>query len=268
MRKIVAVLIFLLLYSCNKIDKNDLRVVGGVQLGLKPDEYIKQCDSLGLKSTSFYTKGFFTNANEVSNSKIRTYYTDIFDFPEYVNSKSNIHHYALLIPQKDADFNNITSICLLLGHTNTAVGLNRNAELFDLTKATYCSAFNQDITTGVLDKIEAMLVKRYGEPYSDSVKENKFYKLEGSGSYPKVHSEGFAKKKIWMTDNFKVTYFKGFENKNASYNKLEKNYSTDYEGKVINLNPVEFYTNQFAYIRYELNDDVKKELFKEQDIKL
>lgn len=268
MKKIAAVFILLLLNGCNRIDKDDLKVVGGLQLGLKPDDYVKQCDSLGLKSTSFYTKMFFTNPDEVSQSKIRAYYTDIFDFPEYVNSKNNIHHYALLIPEKDKEYNGITSIYLLIGHVNGAIGLKNNGELFDLTKATNYSVFNQDVTTGVLDKIEAMLVKEYGNPNYDSVKENNFYKLEGSGSYPKVNGNGFGKKKIWETSNFKLTYFKGFENKATSFNKFEKNYNYSLKGNIINLNAVEFYTNQFAYIKYELNEDIKKELFKDVEIKL
>lgn len=251
--------------SCNRIEKKNLEVIEGIQLGTTYKMYLKQIDSLGIQTKSFYTKSMFTNIDEIENNQIRVNISDIFNLSDFRNSQTN--HYAILNPTTLAGTDNTIELNVILGHTGSSVLISDR--LYDLTKEYGKSAFNQNISISFLDQIKNMLTSKYGEPSLEGYKSeyNGFYAVKGKG-FKEYIGDKNRKGKVteWETDNLKIELFEGLQSVNAKYSKngytmviqpsgKENNVVTDFDwGK--GERPCVTY----VFIKYSLKSETIKKL--------
>src|SRR5205823_3937187 len=139
----------------------DITVIDGVKLGMTTDEFFSQLDSLKIKQQVFYTKVLFTDLNELSNDKIRSYITDLFNTSEY-RSKST-EHYGLYYPTTMTGTKNIIGLNILLAHTDAATAISKNG-FTNVTKETSIPGISQDLSYNQIDDVTYMLSTKYGKP--------------------------------------------------------------------------------------------------------
>jgi hypothetical protein len=249
--------------SCDNNSEDDFKTIEDIQLGISLDSYYKSNDSLNISKNIFYTQWIFDSYDEAKDHEISMYYTDIFDFAESINTQNNIHHYGFITPQLKPNSEIIYSYNVLLGHTNNALGINEKDGIFNLTKTTKKQSFIQISATLVINKVEQLLKSKYGEPELTTINFNKFYLIEGKKFSEKTNSDMNGELLTWTTKLYKVFLFKGFDDKKNTYNTIDKSY---FYSDTDNLELVEneFHTKKYAYLKYELKEEITQDLLKEE----
>lgn len=262
--------IFLLIVAvsvlgCNRIDKKNLEVIEGIQLGTTYKMYQKQIDSLGIQTMSFYTKSMFTDIDEIEYNQIRANISDIFNLSEFRNSHTN--HYAILYPTTLTGTDNVIGLNVILGHTGNSLLLSNG--LYDLTKEYGKSAFNQNISTTLLDQIKSMLTSKYGEPTLEGFESeyNDFYAIQGKEIKEYIGDEN-RKGKVteWETDNLEIELFEGLASVDAKYSQNGYEMVIQPSGKENDLvtgfdwEKGERPCVTYVYIKYDLKSEAIKKL--------
>jgi hypothetical protein len=254
-------IIFLLIITtsilcCNKIDKKNLEVVEGIQLGTTYSDYIRQIDSLEINIMSFYTEWVLLSQQDLESNQISTYVTDIFNFSDYRNSNLDINHYGILYPTTIQGTKNVFALNVILGHTGMVFGNSK----YDKKKC-----FNQNVAGSYIDKIREMLTSKYGTPVFQKFEPSffVFYVLEGSDiNVYKVDESRKGKVTIWENEYLQVTLFEGLPSIDAKFTN-NKTYqmvvpvSGEYEIITeFNWDEGERPCVTYAYIQYELKSEV------------
>lgn len=254
-----------MIFGCNRIDKKDLEVIEGIQLGTSYKIYKKQLDSLGIKTKSFYTKSMFSDINEIEHNQIQANTSDIFNLSDFRNSQTN--HYSILYPVTLTGTDNVIGLNVIIGHTGSSLLISNG--VYDLTKEYSKNAFNQNISTGLLDQIKNMLTSKYGKPTLDSYKSmyNDFYAVQGKEIKEFIGNEnrkGSVTK--WETEYFEIELFEGLSSVDAKYSKDGYRMVIQPSGKENNL-VTDFDWDKgerpcvtYVYIKYDLKSEVIKKL--------
>ncbi len=205
-----------MIFGCNRIDRKNLEIIEGIQLGTTYKMYKKQLDSLGIQTKSFYTKSIFTDIDEIEYNQIGAHISDIFNLSDFRNSHTN--HYAILYPTTLTGTDNVIGLNVIIGHTGSSLLLKDG--LYDLTKEYGKSAFNQNISTSLLEQIKNMLSSKYGEPKLEGYesKYNNFYAIQGKEIKEFIGDENRKGKRTeWETENLKIELFEGLSSVDAKY---------------------------------------------------
>lgn len=265
MNKVYPVLITLMLYACNTIDKAQISVIEDIQLGKSYNDFPKQLDSLGLKSKTFFTQTFFTEINAVRESKINLYYSDIFNFNQFRNKNSDI--YALIYPTTLTGTNNVIGLNILLGHT-FAPSLITDGQIYNLEKEYNIKSFNQNVPVNLLNSIEKLLNTKYGAPTLKNYKSeyNDVIIIEGSEikSYigDKKSQSSVTK---WETEYLEIELYSGVPSNSVKLTKDGYEYTFQPSSKAqdpveINFEANEQQCNRYAFIKYSLKSAAIKKL--------
>lgn len=251
------------LTSCkNEIDKKDLTVIDGVQLGTSLDALYKQFDSLKVSNKIIYTKLMFSDFAESGKNKLKVYVTDIFNTSKYGSEETE--HYGIYYPTKLTGTKNVVGLNVLLVHTAPAFLISK-FEFSNLTKETQITGISQDISDEQADDIATMLSKKYGTPTDTLTFEyTKFYVLEGT-QIRDYHSDSLNVGELyfWETKHVRIKYFKGIRSPNSTYNTQDHSYMTYFDSnpfRVINFENGERPCRSYSYITYELTDEAIQQL--------
>lgn len=251
-----------ILSSCNNISREDITIIDGVRLGTSKEELYSQCDSLKVEQKVFYTKVMFSSSDDVGESKIKAYITDIFNTSEYRSQSTQ--HYGIYYPTTFAGTKNIIGLNVLLVHTSPALAISKRGFTY-LTKETDIPGISQDISYSQTDDITSMLSKKYGKP-SDTLKFEflRFYAIEGN-QIREYHSDSsnVGEMIIWKTKFLDIKFFKGISSPTNSFNSKEHSYTIYFNSnpfRKIDFDNGERPCYSYSYIAYELNDVAIKKL--------
>lgn len=259
-RTIFLLIVAISVLGCNRIDKKNLEVIEGIQLGTTYKVYQKQIDSLGISAMSFYTKSFFFGGQGLENNQIRAHISDVVNLSDYRNSNIGINHYGILYPITLAGTDNVIGLNAILGHTGMVLGTPEH----DKKKS-----FNQNVASSYIDEIKRMLKSKYGEPTLEEYesKYNDFYALEGNGINEYIGDEN-RKGKVtkWETEYLKIELFEGLPSVDSKFS--DRNYRmviqpSGKENEIVtdfNWDDGERPCVTYAYIKYELKSEAIKKL--------
>ena len=262
MKKIATILFATLLMACNNVEKEDLTIIDNIQLAVNADSLNKQFYKNKILQKALYTKTFFEDVEELDQNKIFFQLSTLFDFPDFKNQY--INHYGAYLPTAQEGTDNIIGLNILLGHGGNASLLNNKYGVIDITKETNLQAFNQTMRTDLINKIEKMLIEKYGNPIK-TVTENsiQYFVIEGK----KVPEYGTNKDfkgeaLLWETKNLNIILFKGIPNYNAFYNTEIDGYSFLFEdnSKTKKVGKGDILCNSYPYISYQLKKETIKKL--------
>ena len=258
MKQILLIITFLTILGCNQIDKKNLEVIEGIQLGTSYKIYKQQLDSLDIPSKSFFTKSIFADIGEVKFNQLDARYSDVFNLTEFRDNYTD--HYSIICPVVLIGTDNVYRIDVLIGHTGPSTLIN-NGRLYNLTNEYKKSAFNQNISESLLFEIEKMLTSKYGKPISKGVesKYNKFYIFEGQEKKEFI-GDNKRKGKVteWETEYLIIKLFEGLPSSDAIYSNSGYHDIIQPRGKeneiVTDIDPYKGQSSciTYVYIQYEL----------------
>ena len=254
------ILLILVFTSCQGIDKDDITIIDGVQLGMDEDAFNSQLDSLEINQDVFYTKVLFDNLDEVDDTRVRFNFTDIFNNNKYNSSVSKT--YGLYYPTNWAGTKNIIGLTVLLVHSDNAL-LFSNTGFGNITKEKKISGISQNIPDEQSEDIARMLSEKYGPPM-DTLKSDltTFFVFQGK-QIGKFHSDNsnLGELLIWKTKCIDIRYFKGIESSETFFNKNLKGYFTILDkSSSIDYDNGERMCRSYGYIMYQLNDETIKKM--------
>ncbi|MBS1755684.1 MAG: hypothetical protein JSU03_00265 [Bacteroidetes bacterium] len=259
-RIVTFVVVCLTIISCNRINPKDITIIDGVKLGSSKEDFYNQCDSLKIEQKIFYTKTMFGSSDDVSESRIKTYVTDIFNSSDY--STKYTQHFGLYYPTTLTGTKNIIGLNVLMVHTSQA-SLITNRGFENLNKET--PGISQDISYNQVDDIANMLSKKYGKP-SDTLKFEflNFYVIEGS-QIRSYHSDStnVGEKIIWKTKYLDISLFKGIASPTNTFNSKDRSYMMYFDNnpyRKIDYDNGERPCYAYTYISYMLNEEAIKKL--------
>lgn len=252
----------IILTSCNRISSKDITIIDGVKLGTSQEELYSQCDSLKVEQKLFYTKIMFSGSDEIGESKIKAYVTDVFNTSEYRTQLTQ--HYGIYYPITLTGTKNIIGLNILLVHTSPA-SLFTNRGYTNLTKETNIPGISQDISYNQVDDIASMLSKKYGNP-SDTLKFEflRFYAIEGN-QIREYHADStnIGEMIIWKTKFLDISFFKGIDSPTNTFNSKEHTYMIYFDNnpfRKIDFDKGERPCYSYSYISYKLNDVAIKKM--------
>ena len=252
----------IILTSCNNISPKDITIIDGVKLGTTEEEFYSQCDSLKVEQKVFYTKVMFSGSDEIGESKIQAYVTDLFNTSEYRSQSTQ--HYGIYYPTTLTGTKNIIGLNVLLVHTSPAWSISNSGFTY-ITKETNIPGISQDISYNQADDIVSMLSKKYGKP-SDTLKFEfvGFYAIEGN-QVREYHSDStnVGEMIIWKTKFLDVKFYKGISSPTNTFNSKEHTYMAYFDSnpfRKIDYDKGERPCYSYSYISYMLNDVAIKKL--------
>jgi hypothetical protein len=210
--------------SCNGIDKQDLKVIDDIQLGTTMTEFDSLSPTLNIKRASFLTSVFFLNY-DFKEKSVTFPYTSTFDFSDFKSDRTK--HLGLLYPGRIPGTNNITSLIVILVHTEKPFFILPNEVEPQDIRDEYIS-ISQHISSKVIDGIVNMYNSKYGLP-KDTITEPLFlnlYKIEGDkiNSYSPPDVRNLYRAFVWETKYFKVRLFRGLPSSEEKFDKKSKRY--------------------------------------------
>ena len=240
--------------SCTEIKEKNLTVIDNLVLGKKYTEFINQYDSLNIPYTKFYIGFPYLEADDILSNQMTIGYTKNFNLlPSVVGEQ----HYGIYNPHKYEGTDNIVELNVLLGHTTNAWTLSPSGKTIDITKETNVKSFTQCIREDLLDKIEAMLIKKYGEPDNIYHTDITFYYIDKKQTKKHTIRDDYnSKLLVWNTKNLEISFFKGiktdssFSKENGYFVAIDKKQKE--EGTELPLDHIQAY--EYSYLLYRLND--------------
>lgn len=267
MRTIIFILILATAFiSCDKgIPKEKLMVIENIPLGRPINTYNKQFDSLGIPHKRFFNRILMMKYDDLlnNNNYYSSYYTNMFNFSEYRNSKNSIEHLGLITPVSLEGTQNNFALLINICHT-VEPWLWQDAER--LKSSVDEKYVRQEVNDVIIEKIKKMYITKYGEPISiDTSTFNTFWTIDGNSIKKNNDNSTPAVTFKWKTEYYNIKFFSGFD--------LNGIYSAE-NGYVESTNPIvanmgeeradpsknQINCKAFAYIYYELNEKAMKEL--------
>ncbi len=191
------VVLLLLIVSCNEHSKSQFIVFENIRLGDKEETYEKQFDSLKIPKRSF---------RNFNNNTLRSYYSNIFDYPEWKNSFS-LDHVALIYPRALEATRNISELLVLICHTShkwKAISRDNFEAVPDI------KVIQQDVNVDLTKRIKEMLTSKYGNPKSESIVQKPFYySISDDNTIMKRQSGAPSTETIWETKYYTVIFSSG-----------------------------------------------------------
>lgn len=204
-RTTILLLPIIFLLGCSTIDKKELEVIEGIQLGITSQSYKKQLESLDIESIPFYTKSDFNSINEMEENQIKVPISDVINISEFRNSKTGLNHCAIVYPILLTGTDNVVGLNAVIGHTENPNGTPE----YDKQQS-----FNQNVAIDYVHELKRMLESKYGQPTMDDVesKYNTFSVIEGK-EVNEYYGDDFLKGKItyWETEYLEIELFQGLE---------------------------------------------------------
>lgn len=266
MKKLNLLFIILAMLSCHKINDSDLTIVDKIVLGGKKENFFKQLDSLQVKSQIFYSKNLFFNINEINESKINFNYSEVFNTGDYNHPETSVYHYGLIYPIVNSKSNsNIIGMFLLLVNTSEAMyfPITTTAVPSSITKHTQILGVSQCIRPDLLDKIQAMLTDKYGQP-SEIInsKDSTLYAIEKGSINRYISDEKYSGEIVkWKTKYLNISFFRGIKTNLTTFYSNGGDYAFNiFLGEKSKLDKNETSTFNLPYICYELNGETIKAL--------
>lgn len=262
MKKLNLLFIILILFGCHKINDHDLTVVDKIVLGEKKESFYKQLDSLHLKSQTFYCKHLFTDINEINNSRLNLYYSEVFNTGKYNKSEYSIYHYGIIYPSLNSN-SYVTGMYLLLAYTAKAVLIPSLLKQCEITEKTQILGLSQYIRADLLDEIQEMLTTKYGQPTEILNSKDSYICVIEKGSINKYISDKKYSGEIvkWKTKYLNISFFRGVRTNSTTFDTNGGGYLISmFPNEKKELGKNETYTYQLPYIYYEINDNTIKEL--------
>lgn len=251
----------LILTSCSRINPKDITVIDGIRLGMDEEIFYSQLDSLNIKQQTFYTKGIFTDLNEVDDYRMNGYITDIFNSSKY--SSTFTHTYGIYYPTVMTGTRNIIGLKVLLVHTDNALAITQNGT-GNITKKSKIPALSQNLSYNQIDEIANMISTKYGKPSDTLVFELTNFFVIKKNQVKNYHSDSIniGELLIWKTKFLDIEYFKGIESLESTFNSKENTYFTiiDKSYRQIDYENGERPCRSYAYISYQLNEESIKKL--------
>lgn len=262
---ILLLLLSFFLTSCNSVDKKNIQIIEGIQLGTNFNQYERQIDSIGIESKQFFTKLFIDRVNEIASNSINVHVSDMFNLS---NFRYNTNHYAILYPTTRSGTDNVIGLTAILGHTTNSMMLTSSG-FINLTKEYNIENFNQNISTDLVVEIKKMISSKYGQPSLDRVKSeyNTFYVLERN-TIKEYSGDGEIKgaKTTWENDFLEIELFEGVPSYTAVINKngyqVSEPFFNSQMPKILipDLSKGEKQCVSYAYIKYELKPEIIEKL--------
>ena len=244
------------LYS-QKIDtpNSNFETFEKIKLGVSKNVFEKNMSILKLKKQKYFSQMIIGigDTKTTEDYIVNCYSSNKFDFDEYNSTKQSLSHPVLIYPES-IDNNTITSVTLLLGHTDK-VGFVKKT---DSANYNYIPQFRQDIDKDLFFKILDLYILKYGQPTmdKDTTIDVQYYLLYYNYLKKLIQNPYYNYILKWDLDYFTIEIFLGLD-LNAYYipNQGYSN-STNWLRSNLNNKPLEF--NQkpcftVPYIRYKLN---------------
>ena len=227
-----------------------------IKLGASKNMFEINMSILKLKKQNFFSQMIIgIGDTKTPEDYIVNFYTSYkFDFDEFKSSKQSLSHPVLIYPES-IDNKTITSITLLLGHTNRSHFFNKA----DSVKYGQVLQFRQDIDKDLFFKIVDLYVLKYGQPTMDrdTTRDVQYSLLYYNYLKKETQNPYYNYILKWDLDFYSIEIFPGLD-LNAYYipNQGYSN-STNWLRSNLNDEPLEY--NQkpcfsVPYIRYKLNN--------------
>ncbi|MFD0700311.1 hypothetical protein [Myroides pelagicus] len=246
----------LLSFACNRVSEKDITIIDNLVLGKKNLDFIEQYDSLKIPHKTFFAGHVFTSIDELGTSKIIRAYSDKFN----LLPQRNIKQYGIYFQRSNEGSDYIVELDVMLGFEGNAT-LFEEGRMIDVTKETGINSFIQANRKDLIDKIESLLIKKYGKPDEVLVENIPFYSIKNNLLSP--HNTEYSYKTellVWNTDYLVISFFKGLETN--SYFSEEGNsmimFDKSQRNEELISNGIQF--NEYPYISYRLNDKTIKKL--------
>jgi len=261
MKNIPILIIIILFISCNNIKPEEIIVIENIRLGDDFNSYKKQLDSLGIKSTRYYNviAPRYENNSIGEENYFPAWYTNLFDFSDYRNTKSRINHPSIIVPLTYTGTDKVWGTIVLLGHTDKPWMIFVPDYLRDIYERD--SYFRQDINDHALNKILESYKEKYGVPTKiDTTKYKELYMIQGNGVQSEYDDTYEGILYTWETKFITINFFTGID-LNAIYYKNTMTYSestnrirSNLGGSIVDYLKNEEKCKSYAYIKYQLND--------------
>lgn len=266
----VAVFIFLILLSCSSVDKKELKVIDDVQIGISVNEYDNLLTSLNIERANFLSSIVFM-VDKVSSHSLNLPYTQNFDFSDF--RSENNRHLGLFYPSTIAGTDNITSLAVILVHTEKPFFVfPKEVEPENIDDDN--TSISQNISIRLVDAIERMYISKYGNA-KDTITKAMFmnlYKIQGNDikSYKPPDYDGIYQEIVWETKYLKIKLFKGIQCTEEKYdtktNQYKYSVGANADG-ILEMNKIvidwdngETMCVSYPYIEYELKPEVIEKL--------
>lgn len=227
-----------------------------IKLGVSKNVFEKNMNVLKLKKKKFFSQMIIgLRSSEIPEDYIvDCFVSNKFDFDEFKLPEQSLSHPVLIYPES-IDNKTITSITLLLGHTNRAHFFNKA----DSINYGYIPQFRQDIDKDLFFKIADLYVLKYGQPImeSDTTRDTQYYLLYYNYLKKETQNPYYNYFLKWELNFYTIEIFPGLD-LNAYYIPYQGySNSTNWLRSNLNNEPLEF--NQkpcftAPYIRYKLNN--------------
>ena len=250
-RKIISLTILVValfpLISCNKIDKDKLKVIENLSLGVNEDEFERECITKNIKKKAYVANKAFFNEEDIPDNVFKCYASDVFNLENYKPKWSD--HMGLIVPVMSYGTDNIVSMRVMLGYTS--LGKYEGKLLDGLYDP---KGFSQNVRYDLVREIKNILINKYGEP-TEVIKSNKLkcYVFEGQSltRYTTGEFEGQILK--WETKYIKISFFGGVKDYAIIYDHSLDAYLHTLREPNEEVKG-ETYSMQYPYLQYEIKD--------------
>lgn len=241
-----------------KIDakKSNFETFEKITLGVSKAEFEKNMGLLKIKKKKYFSQMIIgLRSSETPENYIVNYYeSKKFDFDEFKTIQEETNHPVLIYPES-IDNQTITSITLLLGHTNRAHFFKKS----DSINYNHVLQFRQDIDKELLFKIVDLYILKFGQPTweRDTTIDVQYYLLYKNYLKKEIQNPYNNYILSWDMNFFTIEIFPGLD-LNAYYIPYQ-GYSNSTNWLRSNLSNEELEFNQkpcftVPYIRYKLNN--------------
>ncbi len=246
-------LLFLNLFISCTSHAQDYETLQKIHLGKNSKIFSTYLDSLNIPKDEFYNGDAYmalaVDIDDVDNKIFTTYFSDIFDYPEYIGFNGKVHHPSILSAiEKNGKIHQIN---YHLGSTDDAL-LIYNNDFVNITEVTGIKSFRQIISKEIIQKIESYLIEKYGIPKREKNLDIPLQILQ-QGKFITSYLDGHpltTEVLTWETKFITITFYKGVEFKHVLYNKSGRHYS--YGLEELNEDKLFKYTKIFSRIEFTL----------------
>jgi len=256
-------IIALCLTSCNQIEKSDLTIIDGVQLGVGKVDFYNQLDSIGLKIEKMYTSIYFDKSENLQDNTINLYKTEVFDQPGIFDKAVSNTHHGFYYSISSARGTYIIGTYILLGRCVETIYVKNN-QLYNISTYSKIKGVSQDIRVDLIDKIQNVLTLKYGQPAEISKSTlSLLYKIEKNNvQVYKSDTSSLGETVLWKTKYLNIYLFKGFKSFDTAWSVTDNTYNTmlGFSKSARKLNSDEISCYSLPYIYYELNKETIEKL--------
>jgi hypothetical protein len=251
------VITLIFLFSCENIDKQSLKIIDNVVLGVSQKEFNKSCDSLGIKEAIFETKLFIEKNDNLKDIALKFNYTERFNIGDFCGKNNST--IGLFYPIENSGTDNIIGLKLLLANKSKPTINNPN---IDSSTKESIYFIHQDLNENLISDIKNLFITKYGTPKTILEQNNFLFQVIQNNEIIDYRQDSinFGTVYRWETEALIINFFTGIHSKKALYNPSTKYYLLPWidleKAKTENY----IYCRGFPYIEYRLKNEIIEKL--------